>query len=661
MTTTTTTPLLDPAPTGDAAARGGAHLAYQPALDGLRALAVIGVLLYHGGNDWVPGGYLGVDLFFTLSGFLITTLLVLEWRATGAINLAQFYVRRTRRLLPPLFLGLGLVGVYALFFAPVAQMAQLRGDVLGAVFYVSNWRFILAGQSYFEQFLSPSPVNHLWSLAIEEQWYFFWPLAMIGLLYLVRGRLARLGVVIAGLALASAVWMAWLAHSGASLNRLYLGTDTRAQSLLVGAALAVLTVAFGPPTRRMVRAGLQAAAAVALVGLVVSWFFLDDRTTGLYRFGYLTHALAVAVVIAAVLVPGPVTSMLGVRPARYIGKISYGLYLYHWPIYLMITSGRTGLSGPALFAVRVAVSVAAAALSYHFVEMPIRRGVLHGWVRITGAVALAALIVIGIVATTYVRGSGATARGDVAPASGTGVLERPVPTDLAPLRVMFTGDSLPDSLAQAFPQLAREGILDGINAGRLGCGFAEVGDERTLAGLTADPASCGDVYAVARERMQQDRPQVLALFGGVWEMADRRIDGTWYRYPDPTLDQAVIDGWTRMIATARAEGVEPVILTTPYFRREATDGTRTADTDPARVRHLNDLLVQVGDRTGTPVIDTNAYLSKDGDFTATLDGREVRAWDGTHFTPAGAYFTDIYVRNRLVELVESGRLAVQPG
>ncbi|MFZ4516404.1 MAG: acyltransferase family protein, partial [Acidimicrobiia bacterium] len=605
-------------PDGAAAAP---RLGYLPALDGLRALAVLGVLLYHGGNGWLPGGYLGVDFFFTLSGFLITTLLILEWRSHGHIALGTFYVRRARRLLPALFVCLGLIGVYTVLYASPLEMARVRGDTWSAVLYVSNWRMVLSSQSYFEQFLAPSPFSHLWSLAIEEQWYLLWPLAMIGLLYLTRAKLVRLGAVIGVLAVFSAAWMAWLAHSGATQTRIYVGTDTRAQSLLVGAGVAVLIQAFGLPSRHITRVLLQMGAFASLGAILITWWQLDASDTVQYRFGYLAHALGVAVIIVAACVPGPVRTAFSPAPLRYIGKISYGLYLYHWPLYLVLTPDRTGLVGVPLFALRIAVSTIAAALSYHFIEMPIRRGALRGWVRLTLGGAVAACIVALLVTTTYLRVPGSpTAQRDIPPASGTGRLEQPIPASGPPMRVLIYGDSLARSLAQAYPQLAREHLFDGIDGGRIGCGFAEVGQVRTLGGLTQDPTTCGDTRSEARRIIADAHPQVVVLFGGVWEMADRTIDGTWYRYPNPTLDAAILDGWNSTIAIARAAGAQPVIATTPYFQRSTLDGMQPPDTNPRRVDHLNTLLRTVGAQTNTPVIDTNAFLSPNGRFARAIDG-----------------------------------------
>jgi peptidoglycan/LPS O-acetylase OafA/YrhL len=204
------------------------RLRYMPALDGLRAVAVAGVLLYHGDVTWARGGYLGVDAFFVLSGFLITTLLLAEWRTNGAIDLVDFWRRRARRLLPALFLVLGAVALFAATWAPTDTLERLRGDAFATLGYVANWRFIWSSDSYFAQFSSPSPLQHVWSLAIEEQFYLVWPPAFLVLLRVTGGsRRAVLGIT-AGLAAGSALLMAVLFTPGADPSRVYYGTDTRA-------------------------------------------------------------------------------------------------------------------------------------------------------------------------------------------------------------------------------------------------------------------------------------------------------------------------------------------------------------------------------------------------------------------------------------------------
>ena len=363
-------------------------MGYLPGLDGIRALAVIGVLLYHADIAWIPGGFLGVDVFFVLSGFLITSLILEEFDRSGRIDFAKFYLGRARRLLPPLVLLLAVVAVAAAFFFRDAA-AQVRADTIASIFYVNNWWYILNDSSYFEFIGRPPLLKHLWSLAVEEQFYLAWP----AITYLIVRRAGRRGVRIAALVLAvlSTAWMITLSVQNgfpeyADPSRAYFGTDSHAMGLLVGAALATawrpgrLKAALTPGAKSLIT-GTGVAAL-----LVVVWFFVfvGEFTTWLYRSGgFLVLAVVVAVLIAMATHPAsPLGGWLGTQPWRYIGQRSYGLYLWHWPIF-MVTRPQLDvpLDGIPLLALRLALTFGIAELSFRFVEMPIRHGAIDRWVK----------------------------------------------------------------------------------------------------------------------------------------------------------------------------------------------------------------------------------------------------------------------------------------
>ena len=328
------------------------------ALDGLRGLAVVAVLLFHGG--YLGGGFLGVDLFFVLSGYLITALLLREWGARGTIGLGQFWSSRARRLLPALLLAAFVVVIGSHLFAAPGTLATLRGDLVGTLTYTANWRFILQGTSYWTDLGPPSPLQHVWSLAIEEQFYLLWPVAVIGLLRWRRS--PRLIVVVAMLlAVASTIAMAFTAFPGDS-GRAYFGTDTHAAPILLGAALAALFA-----TRGTVRATCDAAVSSTSPRCLPSraWLARGCSSTGARRSsttgGFLGFAVLSAIVIAALSHPdpGPLGRALSWRPLVWVGLISYGLYLFHWPIYLWLTPQSTGLGdGLGLVGVRLALTFA---------------------------------------------------------------------------------------------------------------------------------------------------------------------------------------------------------------------------------------------------------------------------------------------------------------
>ncbi len=357
----------------------GGKSAREPALDGLRGLAVAGVLLFHGGFAWAGGGFLGVSIFFTLSGFLITSLLLQEHERgrpgrRNRISLRRFWARRARRILPAALIALGFVALYGMTVADAQQARQLPADGLSALTQVANWRFVLSNHSYASLFSAPSPVQHFWSLAIEEQFYLVFPLILVTTFTVTRGSRRTLGIVVGVLALGSALLAAGLFTPGQDPSRSYYGTDTRAVELLVGVLLAIALTGRDRLARRSVRITAAAVGSAALVTLVAAWTLVGQGDALLYRGGLPLHAVLVAAVIIAVLVPGPVRTALGTPPLRALGLISYGVYLYHWPIFLWLTPERTGLDGAALFGERMVLTITVAMASYFWIEQPIRHG-----------------------------------------------------------------------------------------------------------------------------------------------------------------------------------------------------------------------------------------------------------------------------------------------
>jgi peptidoglycan/LPS O-acetylase OafA/YrhL/lysophospholipase L1-like esterase len=359
---------------------------YLPGLDGLRALAVTAVVAYHLGFGWAQGGLLGVGVFFTLSGYLITDILLGQWASAGRPRLRDFWLRRARRLLPALFVMLAVVAVWVAAFAR-GQLPGFRGDVVASALYVSNWWYIAQHASYYAQFAPPGVLDHLWSLAVEEQFYLVWPwLVLSGVWVLGRRRGTRRWLAAGTLVLAavSAILMAVLYQPGLDPTRVYEGTDTRAFGLLIGAALAAVW-----PTRRAAplpaharrRLDLAGVAGLVIVGLLV--WRTNQYSPFMFRGGLVVLSVATALAVAAVAVPGSLLGRaLGGRPLRWLGVRSYGVYLWHYPVILLAApaagAGLAGGAGVSLSAPRavacVIVSVALAAASWRFVEEPARLG-----------------------------------------------------------------------------------------------------------------------------------------------------------------------------------------------------------------------------------------------------------------------------------------------
>ncbi len=359
--------------------QGPPRLPYMPGVDGLRALAVAAVVIYHLGAGWLPGGFLGVDVFFVISGYLITSLLLAEHRRTGHIELVRFWMRRARRLLPALFAMIVVVLAVMVLVHP-GEVARLRGAVLASFGYVANWYFAFAHVSYFEQFGRPSIFQHLWSLAVEEQFYLVWP-PVIALGLVLMGRrwlLAGVGVLIAGSTLLA--WLLWEPFTDPS--RIYYGTDTRAVGLLAGVALAFVLppTRLGPVKSPGARNLLDLVGIAALGGLIVLMLTLGDLDRGLYQGGFLLLGITTAVLIAVVAHPSSrLGKAFGVSAIVWIGVRSYGIYLWHWPV-IMLTRGNQDVpfDGPPLVAMQIALTLGVAALSYHYIETPFRRHGMSG-------------------------------------------------------------------------------------------------------------------------------------------------------------------------------------------------------------------------------------------------------------------------------------------
>lgn len=352
---------------------------YMAGLDGLRALAVFAVILYHLDDHWAPGGLLGVGIFFVLSGYLITDLLLVQWSRQERLDMKEFWLRRARRLLPALLVLLVLVTAWVVCFRP-EHLPSMKGDVPAAILYVSNWWLIFQEVSYFEKFGPASPFGHLWSLAVEEQFYLFWPLLLVlGLRYVKRrGPLVCLTLLAAGL---SAGTMAWLYDPGLDPSRVYYGTDTRVFALLIGAALAMLWPSrkLSSAVSRQARLMIDLTGGIGLAILLVAIGKTDQYDEFLYRGGLVLLSIASAMVVAALAHPASMLARwMGCRPLKWLGVRSYAIYLWHYPLIVLTSPGVEQTEAAAIprAILQVLACIAAAALSWKYIEEPIRRGAL---------------------------------------------------------------------------------------------------------------------------------------------------------------------------------------------------------------------------------------------------------------------------------------------
>jgi peptidoglycan/LPS O-acetylase OafA/YrhL len=610
----------------------------MPALDGIRGVAIIVIMGFHGGVFLTSGGFYSLDTFFALSGFLITSLLISEHQATGAIALTRFWARRARRLLPGLFVMLLGVAFFAAFLVPRGTYPTLRGDALASLFYVANWHFIAGGSNYFIQTGVTSPLTHMWSLAVEEQFYLVWPLLVLGVMALFRSRRALFVVCVAG-ALGSALEMALL-YSVSDVDRVYYGTDTRAQSLLVGAALAVGLSLWSD--RRDTRGWKLHTAKSRLVALLIGlagvagslvlWTTVTYNDSFAYRGGFLLAALSTAAVLFSVVsVPHSVLSRaLSQRHLRYVGRISYGMYLWHYPLFLYLDHQRTDLGGWPLFIIRVAATTAVATASYYWIELPIRRGnVLAG-----RRAHLVAPIAVVVTALTLVLAT-----------IGPSVAAAPAPSRTAkpsgpPVRVLVLGDSTALTLDIGLNEFASSYGVYPYNAGIFGCGVTS-GAQYQLKGVDAPMAPECSGYPPDFQwpflwayRIKLFHPDVVMILAGRWEVTNRTYRGEWTNILNPIYAAYVESQLYRADRIAASGGAQVVLLTAPcYDSGEQPDGASWPEDSPTRLAIYNGLVRHVvATSPDTTLINFNAMACPGGRYEEYMHGQQVRQSDGVHFT-----------------------------
>jgi peptidoglycan/LPS O-acetylase OafA/YrhL len=620
------------------------------ALDGLRAVALLIIMGYHFGVGWLQGGFFSLDIFYVLSGYLITGLLLGEYRRRGRIVLSAFWLRRARRLLPALLIVLVAVTLMIRFAEPAGLYPDFRMSALSALFYFSNWWQIAANSNYFVATGAVSPLTHTWSLAVEEQFYLVWPLVSFAVLHLsgpFRRGVRNLLVVSTVGALASAIEMALLYSPSADTTRLYFGTDTHAQSILIGAVLAcvmtMIQMRRGEEGMAPVARTTGVARALLLVGVAgfagtfTLTYALVGTTPFVYRGGLTLSALsAAAIIIGAVCVPrGPIARLLSLRVLVWIGTVSYGAYLWHYPVFVYFDSARTGLTGLGLLVVRVGCTLALAAASFYLVERPVMYGTFWRSVR---AIAPATAVTVGTVAVVFAGSIGAaTASPSVPPVASPPARPGTVP-------VIVAGDSTALTLGLALGYAAKhdDTHLDVQDMGIGGCGVAE-GRTFLSEGVSGNFKPACDPGAPAQDQwpallegwIHQYRAKVVVMLAGRWEVYDRtNLAGQVTNITHPAYARYVKQQIERFVSIATAAGCRVVMLTAPYFDSgEQANGQPLAQDAPVRVRDYNALVRQVAAAHPQTVslVDLNAIVSPQGHYTESIGTIPVRAPDGVHF------------------------------
>jgi peptidoglycan/LPS O-acetylase OafA/YrhL len=622
------------------------------ALDGLRAVALLIIMGYHFGVSWLQGGFFSLDIFYVLSGYLITGLLLREYRKRDRISLSAFWLRRARRLLPALMIVLVAVVLMVRYAEPAGLYTGIRLDALSALFYFSNWWQIAVSGNYFVANGVVSPLTHTWSLSVEEQFYLIWPLVVLSVMALsrtfTRGVKVLLALSAAG-AVASALEMAALFGPKANITRLYFGTDTHAQSIMVGAALAcALTmieidrgrVGMAPPARsKRARVILTFLGLCGVGGTLTLTYFQTGTSAFDYRGGFLLSAMAAAaIVVGAVCVPGgPIAFALSRRPLVWIGTVSYGAYLWHYPVAIYLDAARTGLHGFLLLTVRIVTTLALSAASFYLVERPVMEGTF--W-RSLKAVIPATVLVGGTVAVIV----GATASEALAVPALAIPTQSPTIGAKATIPILLTGDSTALTLGISIGLRSEEEKygVDVIDDATEGCGVAEGrfllnnGTARTVAPACNPDAPAADQWpSILQRELLKYRPRVVVLLAGYWEVFDRTdLAGRLTDITNPQYARYIESQLQRFVSIVASAGHQAVLMTAPFYdAAEQPDGQPPPQNDPVRVREYNDLLRQavMNNPRSASLVDLNRIVSPHGQFTASIGKVTVRAPDGIHF------------------------------
>ncbi len=651
------------------------------ALDGLRALAVGLVLADHGGIPGMAGGFLGVDVFFVLSGFLITSLLLDELGRTGRIDLANFWIRRARRLLPALILMVLTVAVGRQLFSPEA-IASLRDDAVAAFFWVANWMFVADKTGYFAQGSPPSPLQHAWSLGVEEQYYIVWPLLLVavavGLAVRARRRSKRATVgavrltvfLLATLGALASAAAAILLASDSTRDRVYFGTDTRAQALLVGAAASALLVGDWPALNRgwsliRSRTAKWIARLLPVIGLALLGAAVHLATGSAREF---RGGLLIAVAVAAVLViapvaldqGGPVATALAWGPLAWLGGISYGIYLWHWPIFLVLNGQRTGWHGLSLFALRCAVTLAISVVSWWAIEQPVRkwRPMRVPLLPLAGATAATAaavtLLVVPVVPKAGVSALDASLPPGVSPVAvvspSPAEAVRPAraitkPDPRRPFTVSVFGDSIGWTMMHFLPATPGFHFVDHTV---IGCSLVRGGPYSYLGQALDQKSECESWPGRWTSQIAADQPDAVLLVIGRWETVDRVNEGRWTHIGDPAFDSYISAELRRAVDILSFSGAPLTVANLPYSRRgERPDGSLYPEDQPERVDEWNTMLGKtIGNRPDVRILDLRKKLCPQGTYTADVDGIHVRS-DGVHLTEEGVQWMTPWLEQSL--------------
>ncbi len=614
---------------------------YVPGFDGLRGYVLIVMLAYHHGVKWVQGGIFAVSMFFVLSGFLIASLTLAEWSRRDRVSLSKFWERRARRLLPAALVTLAaVVGLQYVFH--LGSSPRFRGDLYGALFYGSNWRFAYSGADYSSLFQIEAPVQHFWSLSIEEQFYFFFPLLFLGVLVLARRRWGWVGGLFAA---GAVVTFAWAWHSSTARGNTgitYYSTFTRSSEILAGVAFAFL-LASGPARRALTTTtGSRLVAiggVVGIAGWVFLWHYVPLTSQYMFHGGTILNFVFTALVILACLSPArrnPANRLFNVAIFCALGRLTYAVYLYHWPLYLLLSHERLGWIGYwPLFFVRAAASIGLAALSLRFLETPFRTGMKMPPRRLAIGFAVAVAVVAVLILVVPVHESRTVDLAAAARATADSPLVPdvavPVPPDTGgppaqpAARVLLVGDSVVYSAMGGYKDwnATHDDQVHADAYFAVACTLSRAGTMRSL-GLDEQPTpTCGQFRNALPAALDGADYDAIIVTMGQKDLGEKFVDGQWRHLGDPVFDEWLAPQVGEIADLLAAEDA-------PVFWSEATK-VRIArandpsshwqdfpDNDPARVERLNEIVA--GELAGRD----NFHLAGHRGLAADAPGRRVQ-------------------------------------
>jgi peptidoglycan/LPS O-acetylase OafA/YrhL len=627
---------------GAAPPSGSKHI--KP-LDGIRGIAVLLVLLFHFEIGPFRGGYVGVTVFFTLSGFLICSRTLAEIGRTGSFRVVDFFERRVRRLAPAAILCILGVVLFTNLFGAREQHASVGGDAIAALFNVANWRFLIHGTSYTDLFAAPSPLNHFWSLAIEEQFYLVFPVA-VWLVLKVPRRFRAIGVAV--IVSAALEWSAHASSAATNFNRFYYGTDARMAELLVG-VIAALSLSYWrisvprPPGRQRMAVGLLAAGGMATV---VGGGMLYRNGASNFQHG---GAMFIALGTAALIIGGlegsnAIARFCSLRPLVWVGKISYGAYLYHWPIVALSGKSWGPLHGTPLGLTQLALSLVIAGVSFRFLEAPIqrrrfapaRRQLLKGWSQALAgvtAVAVALMLFYPAGGSSAFAGPGGLNIPAAAKPKATAVVPRTNAVD-RPLRVVVAGDSTGQVMANALTdyQNAHPQQLQVLNLSMVACPITPTDRVRNYSGEEGQNVTlCAGWQKTFGPQIAKFQPDVALVFLSVMEATDQRtVNGGWDNLLDPSYRNYQLSAYDTFVKVLSSTGAPVLWADAPYFTFRLN--LPWVSDDPARTDELNAMYRQLAaTHPNVHLLNYAAHLNEPGH----ADDPNVRP-DGVHMTPQAA-------------------------